>query len=52
MSTETMTHEQAYRAALEFCDPLAVEQAFCAADSWQEAYEYLGLSTDPDNPGY
>lgn len=38
------SHQRAYAFALsEHGDPLSVESAFCAADSWKEALGYLGF---------
>lgn len=37
-------HQKAYAWALsEYGDPVAVEQAFCAVDSWKEALGILGF---------
>lgn len=41
------SHQRAYAWALsEYGDPVAVEQAFCAADSWKEALGTLGFEPE------
>ena len=41
------SHQKAYAWALsEYGDPVAVESAFCAAESWKEALEILGFEPE------